>query len=252
MSFEEMYEKMSEGGKILTEILLTLKNEVAPGKEYFYFEKLALELIYDYKVEPAFKGYQAPFAHSKYPYALCFSPNEIIAHGYPEKGKYLKEGDIVSLDLGIHYQGVYLDAALTVGVGEISESKQKLIEVTKEALQNALKVAKPGMSTGDIGWAIEKTIKDAGFAPIKNLCGHDIGEYIHGDWQIFNFGNPGEGNLLPENIFLCLEPMATFQSEIAKQVDDYVFVTPDKLPSAHFEVTIVLFDQKNEVLTKIL
>jgi methionyl aminopeptidase len=244
-----MYEKMKEGGEILSKILITLKNELAEGKEYFYFEKLALDLIYSYGAEPAFKGYKAPFANTKYQYALCFSPNEIIAHGYPEKGKYLKEGDIVSLDLGIKYQGVYLDAALTSYVGEIDQKKKRLIEVTKKALERGIKVAVPGNRVGDIGWAIEKTITDAGFKPIKNLCGHDIGEFIHGEWQIFNFGDPGEGYVLPENIFLCLEPMATFNYELAEQIDDYVFVTKDRSPAAHFEVTIVLFDKKNEVLT---
>lgn len=247
-----MYDKMKTGGKILADILLELKKEVIPGKEYFAFEELALELIYSYKAEPAFKNYHAPFSQTKYPYALCFSVNEVIAHGYPEKNKYLQEGDIVTLDLGIKYQDVYLDAALTVGVDDISESKKKLIEVTKESLKEAIKVARPGNTTGDIGWAIEKTITTAGLKPIKNLCGHDIGEEIHGDWQIFNFGNPGEGRVLPDGIFLCLEPMATFNSEIAKQVDDYVFVTQDKLPSAHFEVTIALFDKKNEILTPII
>lgn len=252
MSFEEMHERMKEGGKILAEILLTLQKEVKPGREYFYFEKLALELTKDYKVEPAFKGYRAPFASTKYQYALCFSPNEIIAHGYPEKGKYLQEGDLVSLDFGIKYQEVYLDAALTTGVGEISASKKNLIAATKKALQEAIEVAKPGNTTGDIGWAIEKTIIEAGFKPIRNLCGHDIGEKIHGDWQIFNFGDPGKGKVLPANIFLCLEPMATINFEIGQQVDDYVFVTKDKLPSAHFEATIALFDQTNEILTPII
>jgi methionyl aminopeptidase len=103
----------------------------------------------------------------------------------------------------------------------------------------------PGNRVGDISWAIEKTITDAGFKPVKNLCGHDIGEFIHGDWQIFNFGDPGEGDVLPENIFIWLEPMATFNYELAEQIDDYVFVTKDRPPAAHSEVTIVLFDKKN-------
>ncbi len=252
MSFEEKYQKMKEGGLVLANILKTLAKEIEPGKEYYYFEKRAEELILDSGMKPAFKNYQAPFAKRPYPYVLCFSVNEVIAHGYPEKNRYLKEGDVVSLDLGLINEGVYLDAAITVGVGRIEKSKENLINATKQALEKSIKICKAGIRTGDIGWEIEKIITDSGFKVIKNLCGHDIGEYLHGEMQIFNFGEPGEGDILEEGIFICLEPMASFDSEFGRQVDDYVFVTQYKDIATHFEATILIKKNKSEIITPIL
>ncbi len=243
---------MKIGGSILAEILRTLSQEVKEGVSLKKLDSLAEELIYGFGAEPAFKGYKAPFATKEYPYTLCTSLNEIIVHGYPEENIYLKPGDVLKLDLGLKYQGLFLDSAITLFVEETKEEVVYLIEVTKRALKEALKIIKPGIKTGDIGWKIESTIEDAGLSVIKDFCGHDIGEFLHGDLQIFNFGDPGQGKLIKEGMFFTLEPMASLGSGEIERIDDYVFKTKDNSLSSHFEVTLVVKEDKAEVLTPII
>jgi len=252
MSFEEKYNLMKIGGSILAEILKTLSQEVKEGVNLKKLDSLAEELIYSFGAEPAFKGYKAPFAAKEYPYTLCTSLNEIIVHGYPEENIYLKPGDVLKLDLGLKYQGLFLDSAITLFVEESKEEVVYLIEVTKKALKEALKIIKPGIKTGDIGWKIESTIEDAGLSVIKDFCGHDIGEFLHGDLQIFNFGDPGHGKIIKEGMFFTLEPMASLGSGEIERIDDYVFKTKDNSLSSHFEVTLVVKEDKAEVLTPII
>jgi methionyl aminopeptidase len=252
MDFDTKYNLMKTAGKILTEVLLNLEKEVKEGVELKKLDELAEEMIISRGAEPAFKNYKAPFAKTHYPYSLCVSLNDVIAHGYPKEKVYLKNGDVVKLDLGVKYQGVYSDAALTTYVGEISEEVKNLIWTTKKALKNAIEIALPGRTLGDIGWCIETTIEDAGFKVIKNLCGHDIGEILHGELQVLNFGDPGKGKKLQAGMFLAIEPMASISSENAVSDDDYVFRTHDGSISAHFEATIVILENKNEVLTPII
>lgn len=243
---------MKEGGYILAKILKDLSAEVKEGLELKKIDDLAEEMILSYGAEPAFKNYKAPFAQSAYPYTLCVSLNEIIVHGYPSKKSYLKNGDVVKLDLGIKYQGFYSDAALTTYVGEVSEEVKNLLLITKKALKNAIEIALPGRTFGDIGWSIETTIEDAGFKVIKNLCGHDIGEFLHGELQVLNFGDPGKGKKIVPGMFFTVEPMASISSENAIAEDDYIYKTLDKSIAAHFEATIVILENKNEILTPII
>ncbi len=252
MDFQTKYNLMKTGGFILAEILKKLEKEVKEGVELKKLDDLAEEMIRSYGAEPAFKNYKAPFANSKYPYTLCVSLNNVIVHGYPKEKIYLKNGDVVKLDLGIKYKGVYSDSALTTFVGEVDERVKELILTTKKALKNAVEVALPGRTLGDLGWTIETTIEDAGFKVIKNLCGHDIGEYLHGDLQVLNFGDPGKGKKLEPGMFFTIEPMASLSSEFAEEEDDYVFKTSDGSINAHFEVTIVVLEKGNEVLTPII
>lgn len=252
MDFYTKYNLMKTAGKILAQILLSLEKEVKEGVELKKLDELAEEMIYSYGAEPAFKNYKAPFAKNPYPYTLCVSLNDVIVHGYPKEKIYLKNGDVVKLDLGLKYQGVYSDSALTTFVGEVDQKIKDLILTTKNALKNAVKSALPGNTLGDIGWAIESTIEDAGFKPIKNLCGHDIGEYLHGDLQVLNFGDPGQGKKIKPGMFFTIEPMASISSELAVAEDDYVFKTSDGSVSTHFEVTLVILENGNEVLTPIL
>lgn len=251
MDFETKYNYMKEGGYILSKILKDLSMEIKEGLELKKIDDLAEEMIFSYGAEPAFKNYQAPFAQSAFPYTICVSLNEEIVHGFPSKNKYLKNGDVVKLDLGLKYKGFYVDAALTTFIGEIDEKIKKLIFVTYKALRNALQVALPDMTLGDIGWSIETTIEDEGFKVIKNLCGHDIGEYLHGDLQVLNFGDPGQGKKIKPGMFFTIEPMATFFKEYAIAKNDYIYVTEDKEVSTHFETTIVILPNKNEVLVPI-
>jgi methionyl aminopeptidase len=252
MDFDTKYNLMKTAGRILSEVLLNLEKEVKEGVELKKLDELAEEMIRSYGAEPAFKNYKAPFAKTPYPYTLCVSLNEIVVHGYPKEKVYLKNGDVVKLDLGIKYQGVYSDSALTTYVGEISEEIKNLILATKKALKNAIEVALPGRTLGDVGWCIETTIEDAGFKVIKNLCGHDIGEILHGELQVLNFGDPGKGKKILPGMFFTIEPMASISSENAVGDDDYVYRTHDGSISTHFEATIVILENKNEILTPII
>jgi methionyl aminopeptidase len=252
MDFDTKYNLMKTAGAILTEVLLNLKKEVKEGVELKKLDELAEEMIRSYGAEPAFKNYKAPFATSPYPYTLCISLNDVIVHGYPTKGVYLKNGDVVKLDLGVKYKNFYSDAALTTYVGDISEEVKSLIEVTKKALKNAIEIAIPGRTLGDIGWCIETTIEDAGFKAVKNLCGHDIGEVLHGELQVLNFGDPGKGQKIKPGMFLAIEPMASFSCENAVEEDEYVYKTDDNSIGTHFEATIAILENRNEVLTPII
>ena len=252
MDFDTKYNLMKTGGKILTDVLLNLEKEVKEGVEIKKLDELAEEMIKSFGAEPAFKNYKAPFAKTVYPYTLCVSLNDVIVHGHPKEKVYLKNGDVVKLDLGVKYQGIYVDSALTTFVGEVSEEIKNLIMATKMALKNAINIALPGRSLGDVGWMIETTIEDAGFKVIKNLCGHDIGEFLHGELQVLNFGDPGKGKKILPGMFFTIEPMASISSENAVGEDDYVYKTEDSSISTHFEVTLVILENKNEVLTPII
>lgn len=252
MEFQEKYNLMKTAGGILAKILNDLSKEIKEGLSLKKIDDLAEKMIFDYQAEPAFKNYRAPFAQSSYPYTICISLNEEIVHGYPSAQRYFKNGDVVKLDLGLRYKGVYVDAALTTYVGEVDEKTKDLILTTKKALRNAIGVALPNMTLGDVGWSIETTIEDNGFKAIKNLCGHDIGEYLHGELQVLNFGDPGKGRKILPGMFFTIEPMATFFKEYALARDDYIYVTEDGEISAHFEATLVILEKGNEVLTPIL
>lgn len=252
MSFQEKIEVMTEGGRILVEILKRLKQETRAGKNGSQLNQLAEALIHSYGCESAFKNYQPPFAKKPYPYALCLSLNETIVHGFPTKNTKIKDGDIVKLDLGLKYKNLYLDAAITVGVGEITPEAKKLIEVTRKSLRQAIKVAKPGQTVGDIGWMIESTLVDAGFTPIKNLCGHDIGEELHGQLQILNYGDPGTGAKIKPEMIFTLEPMAAVSSEYGRPENDFVFKTENGSVATHFEATVAITEKGNIILTPVL
>ena len=251
IDFETKYNLMKEGGKILSEILKIIKNNLQEGKTGEDLNKLAEELIYSFGAEPAFKNYKAHFANFPYPYSICLSLNEIIVHGYPTKDVVLKNGDVVKVDLGIKYKGFYLDSAFTTYIGQIDQETKKLIEITKKALKEAIKLAKPGNKLGDIGWKIESTIEDAGFSVIIDFCGHGIGETLHQEPEIKNMGNPGEGMTINPGMFFTIEPMASLGSNEIERIDDYVFKTKDNSTSTHFETTIVVLENTNEVLVEI-
>ena len=251
-SFEEKIEIMKEGGEILRNIFIELESFIKPGISTFEIDKKAEELFKKYKVKSAFKGYKPDFAKKPFPCNICLSLNEIVVHGIAKKELKIKEGDILKIDIGVIYKNLYLDAAKTIGIGKISEEGEKLIKVTKEALLKAIEVAKTGNTLGDIGYTIESTIKSYNFKVIKNLCGHDIGEYLHGDIQILNFGERGRGRKLKKGMIFTIEPMASIGSEYAIQINDFEFKTIDNSLSSHFEVTLAILEHDNLVLTDIL
>ena len=184
---EKEIEIMRQGGRILSQIMLSLKQLVKPGISTLYLERKALEFTERAGVEPAFLG------HEGFPAALCASLNESVVHEVPSSKKILREGDVLKLDFGVKYKGYYSDMALTVPVGQVDFEADRLIRATKKALKVGIKNAKIGNTTGDIGNAVERYVLSQGFSVVKDLCGHGIGKDLHEDPQVLNFGKRRKG-----------------------------------------------------------
>ena len=246
-------EIMREGGKRLAEILKKVSDEVKPGINVSVLNDLAEKLIREDGDEPSFLGYTPEGASRPYPATLCVSINEEIVHGIPnEKEKVLKEGDIVGLDLGLKHKGLFLDTAVTVGVGKISKEDQKLINITKEALNVGINATRAGNTVGDIGYAIKRFVYTYGYGIPYELGGHGIGHEVQQMPHIPNYGNKGKGEKLKAGMVLALEPMLNIGSaKIKLDKDGYTYKTADGKKSAHFEHTILITDDEAEVLTKI-
>jgi methionyl aminopeptidase len=239
-------EILKKANAIVMEILLALKEEVRPGVCTYEFEEIALRLCEIKKVQPAFKGYRG------YPYALCVSVNEEIVHGMPRKDKFLKEGDIVSFDFGVIYEGFVGDAAITVGVGKISDLAQRLIKVTEEALERAIEKARIGYKIGDISFAIQSTVEREGFNVIRDFVGHGIGRSLHEPPEIPNYGKPGRGLRLEPGMVLAIEPMVSAGSWEVKILEDgWTAVTKDGSLAAHFEHSVAITSSGPVILSKI-
>jgi methionyl aminopeptidase len=231
---------------IVMEILLSFKERVRPGISTFELEELALELCEKKGVKPAFKGYRG------YPYAVCVSVNEVIVHGMPKKEKILKEGDIVSFDFGVVYEGYVGDAALTVGVGEISDKAKKLLKVTEEALYKGIEKAHFGNRIGDISYAIQKHVESNGFNVIREFVGHGVGRQLHEPPEVPNFGKPGKGPKIEIGMVLAIEPMVSAGSpEVEILEDGWTAVTKDRSLAAHFEHSVAITPQGPEILSRI-
>lgn len=236
-------ESLRKGGKILAEILKELAKIAEPGMATVELDRAAEELILKSGGKPSFKGYH------DFPAALCVSLNETVVHGLPSARK-LKEGDIVSFDLGMIYEGLYTDAARTIGMGKIASEAARLIEVAEKALNLAVREIRPGRRWGDVAAAIQKYVEQNGFGIVRDLVGHGVGYQIHEDPWLPNYGRPGEGALLKAGMVLALEPMVTqgdWHVELGK--DGWGFKTKDRKLSAHFEDTVVVTEKGCEVLT---
>jgi methionyl aminopeptidase len=244
---------LKEGGKRLATILKMVAEEVKPGVMTDYLNTRARELIEAGGDKSAFLDYQPKGAPRPYPASLCVSINEEVVHGIPnEKPRELKEGDIVSLDLGLIHKKMFTDHAVTVPVGNISKEAQKLLDVTKQALSIGIETAKPGMRTGDIGAAIQTYAEKYKVGIIEELAGHGVGYSVHEDPFVPNYGNAGEGVLLKPGMVIAIEPMFTLgKPDIRLLKDGYTFVTKDKSLSAHFEHTILITETGAEILTKV-
>ncbi len=248
----QQIETLRKGGKILSMILKELAAEVRDGVSTNYLEKLARKKMEEAGAKPAFLKYTPKGARRPYPAALCVSVNDEIVHGIPnENAKILKEGDIVSLDTGIEYEGMFTDSAITVGVGEIDKVAKNLLRATEEALAVAISVAKAGAFTGDIGVAIERVAKKYKFSCAEDLGGHGVGFSQHEDPFIPNFKMKGKGVLLKEGMVVAIEPM--LNEGVGKTVflsDGYTAVTGDRKRSAHFEHTVAITKGAADILTK--
>ncbi len=236
---------MRQAGQVVAYVFERLKREVRPGISGKELDKCAEDLILEKGALPAFKGHQG------FPATLCVSANEVIVHGIPTEER-LKEGDIVSLDVGAKCEGYYSDGAITLPVGEISSQAKKLIETTRKSLFKAIKEVKPGNRLSDISWAVQSFVEKEGFSVIRRFVGHGIGKEIHEDPRIPNFGEPHQGIVLNKGMVFCIEPMvAVGDYEIEISPDGWTAITKDKSLSAHFEHMIAITDRGAEILTAI-
>lgn len=243
---------LKEGGKILAAILRETAALAWPGVAASVLDVLAERKIREAGGNPSFKNYRIK-GGPKYPASLCVSLNSVVVHGVPAEGTILKNGDVVGLDLGMEWKGLFLDTALTVGIGKISPQAQKLIRVARQALEAALKKARAGKTTGDIGFITQKFVESRGFNVVRQLVGHGVGRAVHEDPGVPNFGEPGEGEKLREGEVLAIEPMVVagdWRLELDK--DGFGYKTIDGGLAAHFEHTIVVTKNEPIVLTDFL
>lgn len=237
----------------MAEIMKAIAQKVAPGISSTELNNLAEKMAIDGGDKPAFLNYKPYGAKRPYPASLCVSVNDEIVHGIPnEDDKILKEGDIVSLDMGLIHRGLITDMAVTVPVGKIDDSARKLIEVCGESLTKGIEAAKGGNTIGDIGFAIEKYVRLFGYGIVRELAGHGVGYKVHEQPYVPNFGKRGAGEKLKSGMVLAIEPMLNEGTrEIILDKDGYTYRTKDGKRSAHFEHTILITKKEAEILTKL-
>lgn len=232
--------------KIVAKVLDELRSYVKEGLTTKKIEQYIENLIYKMGGTPAFKGYRG------YPASACISVNSQVVHGIPSDKVIIKEGDIVSVDVGVIFDGFYGDGAYTYPVGEISEQARKLLRVTEESLYRGIERAVPGNHIGDISEAIQSFVESHGFSVVRSFVGHGIGRQLHEDPQVPNFGKRGTGPKLKKGMTLAIEPMVnagSFEVEILS--DGWTAVTKDGSLSAHFEHTVLVTESEPEILTKL-
>lgn len=241
---------MREGGKILAQILEKLSENTVAGKKTEELEDLATKLSQKYGVIPAFKNYKPSGSFEAYPFGLCISINEEVVHGLPGE-RLIKEGDIVSLDFGILHKGFITDSAVTVAVGEITEEARKLMKVTKKSLFLGIKEVVAGARIGDISFAIQKGVESEGLNVFKSLAGHGVGETLHEDPTIPNYGRQNTGPKLEEGMTLAIEVMVTTGAgELEVEEDNWTLVSADGKLAAQFEHTVLVTKNGYEILTQ--
>ncbi len=240
----EEIETLRRAGKVLASIIKELKRSLKIGMTTKEIDEKAEELIRAHGAQPAFKGYRG------FPGSSCVSVNREVVHGVPGQ-RIIKEGDIVSIDVGIVVDNYFSDTALTLGVGNISADLKKLLSVTQEALYKGIEQAVVDHHLSDISHAIQNYVESHDFTVVRDFVGHGIGRALHEEPEIPNFGPPHEGPLLKEGMVLAIEPMVNMGTWQTKTLSDgWTVVTKDGLPSAHFEHTILITKSGPEVLTK--
>ncbi|MDQ2665988.1 MAG: type I methionyl aminopeptidase [Gemmatimonadota bacterium] len=236
---------MAEGGKILAATHALMRREVRDGISTFDLDLLAEEFIRSHPgATPAFKGLYG------FPGSLCASINSEIVHGIPSKKRVLKNGDIISIDLGVGYQGYFTDAASTVAVGAVDDETSRLLKVTEESLAAGIAAAVPGNHLGDIGAAVQRVVEDAGFSVVRDLVGHGIGVQFHEEPQVPNYGKAKRGLKLVPGLTIAIEPMVNIGGPQTRTLaDKWTIVTVDGSRSAHFEHTVAITGSGNRILT---
>lgn len=239
---------IEEGGKILRDILHRAADLARPGISTAEINDFAEKEIIKAGGRPSFIGYGEK--HNPFQHGLCTSINDAVVHGIPSEKDILQEGDIIGLDIGMEYKGLYTDTAITVGVGKISSEAQNLIDVTRKSLENALKQVKAGNTIGDIGHAIQTTVENSGFSVVRDLVGHGVGYAVHEDPSVPCYGKPGKGIELVEDMVLAIEPMVCeLKPKIFFDTDGWTIRTHDGGLAAHFEHTIAVTKNGVRILT---
>ena len=234
---------MRESSLLVARTHAELAKVIRPGVTSLYLDSLAEEFIRDNGGVPGFKGYNS------FPYTLCVSENEEVVHGMPSN-KEIQNGTILSIDCGVLMNGYYGDSAYSFAVGELSQEKKRLLDVTKEALDRGVIAAKFGNTIGDIGFTIQNFAESNGYSVVRDLVGHGIGQQLHESPEVPNYGTKGMGSILEDGMVLAIEPMINLgSSEIKQKKDGWTIVTKDGLPSAHFEYTIAIKRDKTEILS---
>ncbi|TSC58137.1 MAG: methionyl aminopeptidase [Parcubacteria group bacterium Greene0416_79] len=244
---------LREGGKKLAVIRDELAARAKAGVSAQELEDLSAKLFEEAGGEASFLHYRGKKSEKPFPAAFCISVNDAIVHGLPHREVVFKEGDLVGIDVGLRYRGLFTDTAVTVPVGAVSKAGQKLLEVTKEALAVGIAAVRAGVTTGDIGCAIEHYVASAGsFGIVRTLAGHGVGYAVHEEPHIPNFGKRGEGVTLPAGAVIAIEPMLTLGGEkLVLDQDGFTFRTADGSLSAHFEHTLAVTRHGCEVLTEV-
>jgi len=236
-------EQLKRSNAMVAEVFEKLRGMIAPGITTRELDQVAEEFILLKGARPAFKGYRG------FPATLCISINDEVVHGIPGQRR-LKEGDIVSLDVGVNYIGYFGDAAITLPVGEVDPEAKRLLEVTKKALYIGIEKAKAGNRLFDISYAIQSWVESNGFSVVRDFVGHGIGRELHEEPQIPNFGTPHQGPRLEKGMVFALEPMVNEGThEVRVLSDGWTVVTADGKRSAHFEHTIAIMDDGAEILS---
>jgi len=242
---DEEYKIMKRAGEILALTMNMIEKNIKPTVTAAKLDQVAYDYIINSDAKPAFLGYKG------YNYTICASLNNEVIHGFPLKTKVLKDGDIISIDLGCKYKGYYADMAATFPVGEVNSSKLRLIKSTEKALSIGIENAIPGNYIGDIGYSIQENVESDGFSVVKEFVGHGIGLNLHEEPQIPNYGLRKTGPMIKEGMSFAIEPMVNAgKDKVITKSDNWTVITEDGKDSAHFEHTIFIKDGRPEILTK--
>jgi methionyl aminopeptidase len=241
---DDEIESIRKAGRILANTLKKLAKHARPGVRTIELDTLARDEIIRHDGYPAFKGYKG------YPANICTSLNEAVVHGIPSERK-LRTGDILSIDIGVKFRDYFADAAVTLGIGAISDTARKLMRVTEEALYIGIKKAIAGNRVGDISSGVQQHVESNGFSVVRALVGHGVGIKLHEEPEVPNYGLPGVGSKLESGMVLAIEPMVNAGTFVVETLEDgWTTVTADRKLSAHFEHTVVVRDEKAEILTR--
>ena len=240
---EQELSKMRRAGEVVAGFFEIVENEIKPGVSTAHIDKLAYDYITAHDCVPSFKNYNG------FPASICASVNEEVVHGIPG-GRVLKEGDIISIDVGACYQGYHADAARTYPVGKITPEAQHLIDVTRESFFEGMKQAKAGNRVGDISSAIQEYVEAHGYSVVRDLVGHGVGAHLHESPEVPNFGHPGRGARLQKGMTIAVEPMVNMgRYDVYTLDNDWTVVTEDNSLSAHYENTVIITDGEPEFTT---